>query len=364
MNRDPLETIVVVLGGSAFSGWSEISISYSVKQAARTANLTISDFAGAMPFMPGTPCTILASGDLILTGYVRDCKPSHDGNSHKVDLSIVSRTVDAVEASIDHPTGFVKDKDLIGIAREFDTGGIGIVSSESFPKEKASFVNTGASLFYHIEPLARSHSAFLYDTAEGQMRIAKKPRGRHAGALSIGDGGNIISASATLTEAKRHSPVIVRGQSSKGVGAEALRIEARAEDSAVGRKRPLILVHESEATSAKLKDRAERHVKQAAGYGRQAQIVASGWRDAGGRIFEQHFLIKVSDRRIYCDQVMGIESVTLTQSIAAGGAGTRASLTLVDPSALNGEAGGGEGSGAAGLDWSAPEGASSVGVAR
>lgn len=362
--RDPLERISVVMGGSSFGGWSEVSINYSVKQAARTASLVVSDFAGAMPFLPGTPCTLLAGGDLLLTGYVRDCNPSHDGSRHQVNLSIVSRAVDAVEASIDHPTGFVKDKDLVGIAKEFDTSGVGIVASESFPAEKASFVNTGNSLFYHIQPLARSHGAFLYDTEDGELRIAKKPRGRHAGALSIGNGGNIISASATLTEAERHSPVIVRGQSSKGVGAGALRPEGRAIDPGVTRKRPRIIVHESETTAEKLKERAERRVAHAAGYGRTAQVVVSGWRDQGGRIFEPHFLIMLADPRIYCNQVMGIQSVTLTQSIAAGGPGTRATLSLVDPQALNGEAGDGAGSGGAGLDWSAGEIKSTVGLAR
>ena len=375
MMRDPLETIVVQLGGQAFSGWSEVSVDYSVDQAARTASLKISDFAGAMPFLPGTECVLTAGGDVLITGYVRDCKPQHDESSHSVELSIVSRTVDAVEASIDHPSGFVKDKDLLAIAREFDTGGIGIVGSESFPKEPASFVNTGQSLFYHIEPLARSHGALIYDTPEGELRIAKKPRGRHAGALSIGDGGNIISASATLTERGRHSPVIVRGQSSKGGGAEALRIEARAVDDGVQRKRPRIVVHESEATSAKLKDRAERQVKRASGYGRSADVTVSGWRDAGGRIFEPHFLIRLADPRIYCDQDMAIQGVTLTQTIAAGGPGTRATLSLVDPSALNGEAGGAGGSKrAAGdaapkdeaglIDWSSPEVQAIVGTAK
>jgi prophage tail gpP-like protein len=364
MTRDPLETVTVVLGGQSFRGWSDVSITMAVNVAARSAQLTISDFSGAMPFLPGTPCTLLAGGDLLITGYVRDCNPSHDGNSHQVKLGIYSRAIDAVEASIDHPTGFVKDKDLVGIAKEFDTSGVGISANESFPTEKASVVNTGQSLFYHLEPLARSHGAFLYDTPEGELRIAKKPRGRHAGALSIGNGGNIISASAALTEAGRHSPVIVRGQSSRGVGAGATRIEGRANDAAVMRNRPRVIVHESEATSGKLKERAERQVRRAAGLGRSAQVVASGWRDAGGMIFEPHFLIMLNDPRIYCDQVMGIQSVTLSQSISAGGPGTRASLSLVDPSALNGDAGDGAGSGGAGVDWSAGDPEGKVGLAR
>ena len=110
MSGDPLETVAVELGGRAFSGWSQVSITYGVEQAARAATLESSDYAGAMPFMPGTPCRLLASGDLLLTGYVLDVKTSHAGDRHSVSRSVVSRAVDAVEASISHGTGFVKKK--------------------------------------------------------------------------------------------------------------------------------------------------------------------------------------------------------------------------------------------------------------
>ncbi|APH71452.1 phage baseplate assembly protein [Aquibium oceanicum] len=338
---DPLEELVVTVGGRRMTGFSDISISLSVNAAARTATMTVSDFEGRNPLMPDEECTIEASGDLLLTGYIREIGPSHDERSHRISVSIASRTIDAVEASIDHPTGFAKDKDLVEIAREFDTSGIGIVAEESFPREKARFVNTGESLFDHIKALARSHGALIYDTAEGQMRIAKKPRGRHSGALSIGDGGNIISASATLSGQGRYSETIVRGQSSRGFGDAALRIEARASDSGVKRTRPRIVVHESETDSGKLKERAERAVKRAAGYSRKATIVVAGWRDAAGKIFEPHFIIGLNDPRVYVSQDMAIETVNLTQSIEAGGPGTRATLSLVDPAALNGEGGGG-----------------------
>ena len=363
---DPLEIVTVVAGGTAMAGFSDISISLGADRAARTATMTISDFAGRFPLMPGTPVTILASGTLLLTGYVRDVAPSHDGDRHQVGIGIVSRTIDAVEASIDHPTGFTKDKDLVAIAREFDTAGVGIVATESFPREAARFVNTGESLWRHIEPLARSHGALIYDTEDGRLRIAKKPRGRHSGLLSIGDGGNIVSASATLTEAERHDETIVRGQSSRGFGDAALRLEARAADGGVTRRRPRIVVHESETDSGKLKERAERAVRRSAGYSRKASVVVSGWRDRGGRIFEPHFVIGVHDPRIYLSQDMAIESVTLTQSIGAGGPGTRATLSLVDPAALNGEAGAAaKGSGAgSGSDpvWTTPEPSGVVGV--
>lgn len=356
--KDPLETIEVLLGGSSFSGWSEVSIDFSVEQAARTAQLTISDYGGALQIKPDTPCELRASGDLLITGFVRDVAPSHDGGRHQVQIGIVSKTVDLVEASIDHPTGFLEDKDVGEIGEAFDVDGIGVEVDESFPKEARRFVNTGESWFYHMEPLVRSHNGFIYDTPEGKIRIAKEPRGRHAGALAIGDGGNIIAASAKLTGRGRHNPVIVRGQSSRGTGAAALRIEARAADAGVGRKRSRVVILEGEATSAKLQERADRQVKRAAGRSREAQITVAGWRDQGGKLFEPHFLIAVRDPRIYIDQDMAIKSIRLTQSIT--GDGTRAELSLCDPRALNGEAPSGSKSDAV---WNTPDIETSIGTA-
>lgn len=356
---DPLETVTVVVGGVAFGGWSSVSISYSVEQAARTASLVISDFGGALQMRPGAEAQVLASGEAIVTGYVRDVRPSHDANRHSVSISIASKTVDLVEASIDHATGEVRDMDLQRIAEAFDTSGVGVEVQGDYRREPVRRVNAGESWFYHIEPLARSYQAFIYDTPEGTAIIAQKPTGRHAGALSIGDGGNILSASATLTEEGRFDPVKAKGQSSKGSGAGALRIEAQASDAGVGRVRPKIIVHESEATSGKLQNRVEREVKRAAGYSRAAQVTVKGWRDAGGTIFTPHWLIAVADDRIYIDQDMAIQSVTLTQTIEAGGQGTVAQLSLVDPRALGGESGGGSSDPV----WSTPDSEPVLGAA-
>lgn len=338
---DPLETVTVSIDGQPFGGWYDITIDYGAEMAARTAVLTSSDYAGAMPFEPGAECVLAASGETILTGYLRDVKPSHNESSHQVQLGLVSATIDAVEASIVHPTQFVKDQDLVGIANAFDTIGVGIEADDSFPVEPRSFVNSGDSLFYHIEELARSHSVLIYDTPEGKLKLGTKPAGTHGGRLAIGDGGNIIEASAVLTEQGRFNPVIVRGQSSRGTGAGALQLKAEAPDSGVKRYRPKVVVHESEATSGKLKERAERQVKRGAGYSRSAQITVAGWRAGDGRIFQPHWEIEVVDPRIYINQTMVIKSVKLRQSIENGGPGTRANLSLVDPRALGGSGGGG-----------------------
>jgi prophage tail gpP-like protein len=352
----PLERISVSFAGGEAAAWSEVSIDYAVDHAVRTASLTMSDIGGALRLRPSMPCTLSAGGEPIITGYIRDVKPSFDGDRHSVSVSIVSRTVDLVEASIDHPTGFLKDQDLKAIAQAFDTEGVGVDVHGSYPKEARRLVNLGESWFDHVEPLARSHFAFIYDDEKGRAQIADKIRGSHAGGLSSGPGGNIIAGSATLSERERFGTVKVRGQSSRGETREALQPEAEAQDGAVGRKRTRIIVIEGEATPAKLKKRAEVQIAVGAGYSTTAQVTVSGWRDRGGMIFRPHYTIHLAEPRLYVDRVMAIQSVRLTQSIGRGGPGTRAELTLVEPRALGGGGGGGGGKGK-GSDaaWEAPD---------
>ncbi|MAY64003.1 MAG: hypothetical protein CML29_17505 [Rhizobiales bacterium] len=340
--NDPLEIVEVTIAGKPIRGFTSVSLALSVEKASRSASLAFSDLDGLDEVFPGDEVTITASGDLMLTGYVGTVSPGHDEGDHAVSITIESKALDADEASIVHKSGFVEKKNLKAIAEEFDTCGVGIVCDESFPIEPRSMINIGQTLVGHLRPLARSHGTFLYDTPEGQLRIAKKPRGRHSGALSIGPGGNILGASAQISDKNRHDEVIVRGQSSRGTGAAALRIEAKIKDSGVKRRRPKIIVHESEATPAKLKERAERYMKRAAGYSRTASVTVAGWRDEAGKLFEPHFVIAVNDPRIYTVQDMGIQQVVLTQETGMGGRGTFAVLSLVDPAALNGEPGGGK----------------------
>lgn len=353
--RDPLETLSLEVGGNSLTGWSQVEIEYGVDQAARCATLVISDFEGELQIRPDMPATIKASGDLIITGFVRDVAPEHDESSHRVVVSVVSKAVDLVETSIDHPTGFVSQQNVGQIAKTFDTEGVGVEIDEDFPVEPARFINTGESWFDHMEPLARSHGAFIYDTPEGKVRVAYKPRGRHDGSLSIGDGGNIIAAGAKLTGKRRFSDIIIRGQSSRGSSAAALQMEARVKDGSLGRNRKRIVVHESETTAGKLKRRAKREMKRSAGSSSEANITVSGWRDEKGRIFEPHFLIPVDDPRIYLQQDMAIKSVRLTQSTEAGGPGTRAELCLCDPRALNGEKPGGNAAKKTSEVWDMPD---------
>jgi prophage tail gpP-like protein len=345
---DRLETITINAGG-IFLPWQDVSVSISAEEAVRTAVITGHIPPGMSPPWPDDKATLMASGDLLLTGYVRDLRPDQGSDDWRATITLVSRTVDAVETSILHKTGLVENKDIKGIGEAFDNLGIGIEAKGSFETIAKHQIEPGESLYSTLEPLARAEAAIIHDTPEGKLRIVKKPEGSHSGGLAAGV--NIISASAEFSGQGKFDPVIVRGQQSRGVTPQALRPEAKASDPSVGRSRPRIVVLDGEGTASHMKNAVEWEARAAAGLAVNATIVVSGWRDQGGKVWTPNWLVYVRHPRIYLDQMMVIKSVQLSQDTRADGDGTRATLTLADPRALGGSSSGSK----SGKGWSAPE---------
>ncbi|PBC09199.1 hypothetical protein [Mesorhizobium sp. WSM3859] len=343
-----LETISINAAG-IFLPWQHVRISISAEEAVRTAVVTGHVPPGMSPPWPDDKVTLTASGTLLLTGYVRDLRPDQGPDDWQATITLVSRTVDAVETSILHKTGRVENKDIKGIGEAFDNLGIGIEAQGSFETIAKHQIEPGESLYSTLEPLARAEAAIIHDTAEGKLFIAKKPGGTHSGGLAAGV--NIVSASAEFSGQGKFNPTIIRGQQSRGTTPQALRPESKANDPSVGRNRPKIVVLDGEATASHMKNAAEWEARAAAGLAVNATIVVVGWRDAGGKTWTPNWQVYVRHPRIYLDQMMVIKSVELSQDTAGDGEGTRATLTLTDPRALGGSSSGSK----SGKGWSAPE---------
>lgn len=323
------ETIAFTVAGRPLNHISA-SLTASAEEAVRNATFTVVWTGRGIPCRPDDAATIHISGALWGTGYVRDVRPSHDAADRQYEVTFVSRTCDTTECSIDHPTGLKKDCDLGDIAREFDMLGVGVEVQAKTIKKAIHKVRPGETLFQTLETDARSQGVLMHDTPEGKIRLADKPEGRHAGKLALGV--NILTASASLSGATSFSKVKVRGQASLGVKPGALRPEAEARGAA-RRNRPLIVPFEGEATSERMKKRADWEARRASGRGTTASITVAGFRDQGGKLFTRNWLIEVDDDWLGISQDMIIASVTLRQDAS----GTIAQLELKDPRALGGE---------------------------
>lgn len=338
-----LETIVLTVAGRVLPHTSA-TLSAKAEDPVREANFDIAWTGQGLPCGDDEECTVSVSGELWLTGYVRDVNWSHDGRNRTYTVGVVSKTVDATEASIDHPTGYVENCDLKRIAAEFDTAGIGVECDIATEAKALHQIIPGETLYQTIEKEARANGALIYDTPKGKLKVTDKPEGRHAGALELGI--NILRANGSLSGKYNFSEVKVRGQASFGTTGSALSPEAEARGTA-DRKRTLIVYHEGEATSGRLKKRAAWEAKRAAGKGKAATVVVAGCRDQAGKLYAPNFLIQVIDDWGGLDQDMIIAAVSFEQDANGG---TTTTLSLKDPRALGGE----NPRGKSAKGWSAP----------
>lgn len=309
-----------------------INIRVSAEEAVRSANAAFVFTGPGLPFMPGKPTKITASGDLLLTGYVRDVDPGYDEEIRSLSCGIVSRTVDFVECSAEHPSGEILDKSLDDIARELDSHGIGIETDGSeLPKEARHKLMVGESAFSSLERRSRGRGVLIHDTPEGRVKLATKPAGKHVGRLKRGV--NILpGSSASFTEKGRYSDIKVRGQATEGSDKQQFRGQSSARDTGLSRKRTLILWHEGEASTGRMKKRAAWHARRAAGNGATANIISSGWRDDARTLWQPNWLVYVEDDWLGLDGWMVIKAINFEQ-----GDMTKATLSLADPRALGGE---------------------------
>ncbi|WP_271045854.1 phage baseplate assembly protein [Agrobacterium sp. ST15.13.015] len=309
-----------------------INIRVSAEEAARSASADFVITGPGLPVAPGKPTRITASGDLLLTGYVRDVDTGYDEESRSLSCGIVSRTVDFVECSAEHASGEILDKSLDDIARDLDSHGIGIETDGSeLPKEARHKLMVGESAFSSIERRSRGRGVLIHDTPDGRVKLATKPAGKHAGRLKRGV--NILpGSSASFTEKGRYSDIKVRGQATEGSDKQQFRGQSSAKDNGISRKRTLILRHEGEASTGRMKKRAAWHARRAAGNGTTASIVVSGWRDEAGKLWQPNFLVYVDDDWLGLDGWMVIKDIDFEQADM-----TKATLSLADPRALGGE---------------------------
>jgi prophage tail gpP-like protein len=334
------EIVTLAAGAGRWTAFESVSVRAALDEAARSfrveAALELGGAGTAWAFKAGTKVTVAAGGDPLAVGYVDKYEPSLDAETCRVVISGRSLSQDMIDSSAVHATGRFKDKTLADVAKALDPAGLGIVTDESLATIPLVQVTPGETVFRVIERLARSQELTLTGEADGRTRVlnAGKGRKRHAGGLV--QGRTILRGDAVHDWSRRHSKVHVRGQRAFGHGTDALEIEAIANDSAVDRKRPLVIVVEEDTDKDRAKKRAKGRRDRAAGRSLTASVTVQGFRDEGGTLWEPGRLVWVESDVLQVQQDMLIEAATFEQNASRG---TTTRLELVDPRAYGGKKG-------------------------
>lgn len=350
------EVITIVAGGVEFRPVT-FAMTLSLEETPRSfeAKIKHRDYpqAALLALLKSSPeCTIRAlrwdgvtdtrmtsGGDLILKGFVEKRSPRLGGDEKELPIAGRGKLADAIDSAAEHETGEFKNKkapDVFGdLLKPF---GLTVESDVTHNPRTMFRLRPGETVFRAMERWARAEGFAITDTPEGNAKLQKGAKKKHAGEIRDGDSvwPRLIDASAAHDDSKRFSKIKVRAQAPDGYAPDQLQIEDEASDDSVKRHRPRIIVPPELTLKKDARERAKWHRDRAAGNGLTAEVSVKGWRDAGGTLWTPGWLVPVQIADLGLAQDMLIKTVALEQSDADGG-GTVARLSLVDPRAFGGK---------------------------
>ncbi len=337
------EFVSVAAGGGNYGGFERVEVTAAINEAARSFSLETTEHPGEFSFPPGTPIQILATGDLMVDGYVNGYNADGDADTHQISITGRGKGQDFVDCAAVHPKGYAKDKTPGQFAQELDKFGVGVTEKVPGDPVPMQQIYQGETCLKCVERYLRPAGKTMMGRADGGIDITNaKAATRAAGALV--EGVNIMKWSVQLGDAERRSEYTVKAQNRTGTRPDELRIKETANDSGVKRYRPRIIVLETDGDKARARERADHEKERCAGNSVKATITVQGWRDAGGKLWEPNSIVFVnSPILMHIVQDMLIEKVTFSQDNGDSGQGTTAKLDLVDPRAYRGKGQDGKG---------------------
>lgn len=333
-----LETSLSV-GGEIHRGWTDIRISRGIEQIAGTFNLKVSErwpgLTSRRVIRPGEACKVSIGNEVVITGYIDDAAPSYDKESHAcaftgrdvtgnlVDCSAMAKpgewhglTLDAIVAALVAPFGI----------------GVSVAAGADLGKPFGRFaIQPGDTVFAMISKLCKIRAVLPVSDGRCGILLTRGGTAKAAGRLVLGK--NILRGAAQLSDKERFSDIFVRSQTG-GLDLvnpeDAYFQEGKANDPAIARYRPLLVMSEQLDIGAAFTTRADWEVRTRAGRGRRFTYAVRGWTDDAGSLWQPNTLISVDDAYLGLDEDLLITAVEFAKSDA----GTLTTLQLAPPEAF------------------------------
>lgn len=326
--------LALKVGGKTYTGWEEATVQKSIETAAGGFSITVSDRTD-WPLNPNMPCVVMLDDETVITGYIDTVEMEHGASTRTITVSGRDRAGDLIDCSVVHKSNEIVGQNLLQIAKALCapfgisvsvTGPMGGV----FPKVA---ILPGESVWQCLERLARQRGLLMVSDAVGGI-VFMQPNRTPSGAALV-QGKNILSATATYDAQDRFSVYYVKGQTAgtdDTFGATAAQIEARSQDVAVDRYRPLVVLSETNTSGAEAQTRANFEATTRAARSAKFEITVQGWqRDDNGTLWQPNQLVTCKIPSLRVDGDMLISAINYRKSAQTG---TTAVLKLARPDAF------------------------------
>ncbi|MEL6746417.1 MAG: phage baseplate assembly protein [Pseudomonadota bacterium] len=328
------ERIGISLGGEPYGGFTDVDVEAKMDEAPRTFTISTTERPGEFKFPPGTPCTITANGDPVLTGFTNRYQPKGNATTHTISIAGRGKAQDFVDSAAIIPGMHLLKSTPGDLAVALDNWGLGMRDEVGLSPVPVQHIATGEKGYEAVERYLRPQGAVMMEQGDGQVVITNASVAkRHAGSLheSI-----FVDYSGEISDDRQYSEYNVAGQSRAGWDSAALQVWETVANTAVGRYRPFIGWFEGDVDAGRARARAQNEQVRAAGFSISCQIMVQGWRDHDGTLWQPNWQIYIdSPILLHIEQDMLIEGVQYHQS----NSGSFATLSLVDPRAHGGKPG-------------------------
>ncbi|WP_165494508.1 phage baseplate assembly protein [Pseudoxanthomonas winnipegensis] len=293
--------LALVLGGTAYGGWTSIYVHRSLEEVAGSFELSLTErwpeHEQPLVIQPGAACVVTIDGKPVITGYVDAVDQGYDATNHTLNVSGRDKTADLVDCSATFGKGEWRNAKLDQVARDLSSPfGITVRASGDLGAPFPSFaIEPGESAYDCLERAARQRGLLLASNGAGELVVGQAGTGKVGTALRSGE--NLLSGAVRNDNASRYSQYTVLGQragSDLVSGAAAAHVKAQATDTGVARFRPLVIVDEDQGDMASFQRRAKWEASVRAARALTYTALVQGWTHASG-LWETNTLVQVYD---------------------------------------------------------------------
>jgi len=339
----PSEIVALEIGGIAWKGWSDVTITRAVDAVSGAFEVALVDRWApgmtALPIAASQPVRITtrasatpgAAADQLIRGYIDTVNPSFGATDHKISISGRDASADLVDCAAVHKPGQWKGLTCSRLA-EILARPFGVAvrctanQGAAIPVHK---IEPGESAWECLERALRQRELLAMPDASGGILIVAIGMGRATTALM--QGRNILSASASFDAKGRFSEYRVLAQnrgSDSEHGDKAAAVLGVSFDATVGRYRPKVITGEAPKDVATAKRRADWDNSVSAGRSASVEVTVQGWRQGDGTLWPLNAMCRAVIPFLRVEQDLMIGKVVHRIS---GSSGTTTTLTLRSP---------------------------------
>lgn len=317
---DTQNAVRLVVSGQEYGGWKEVSITAGIERQARDFTLSVTDrWPGATDIprriRPGDLCEVFIGADKVLAGFVDGTPIGYDARQVSVGVTGRSKTADLVDCSAINSPGQWRNQKLERIAADLAAPyGIQVVTETATGGPILDHqIQQGETAFESIDRILRLRQLLATDDEHGRLVFIEVGKTRAATALVVGgEDGNILKADAPLDYKERFSEYVCKGQRAGDDDAFAAAVSegsASIGDSAIKRRRVLVIRQSGQADEGTCRERVEYERSHRAARSLATTYTVAGWRQADGSLWRPNLLVRVRDGIVGFDQDLLIAEV-------------------------------------------------------